>query len=191
MNQYQLLNQRDNDAVERAYSRHLIYRALYGGVLALRREYRGEILTPAEVFYEVMFTLDAIKSRSHTDAVNYCFHVLWNELIEHLTDEVFTDNDTAAERNASLILYAVSRLLASVSSDGYLSMIGGMLKKPETSHREFMDKVACVFVTSFHDVDKAELQAFIDDYMISDTFLSEEIDDMLDQPAADDDPKPQ
>lgn len=169
-------------AVEDKYLQNPVFDAFSGPCYTLLASQKTFGLHPSELFYQCLFIIDMIKPQSISEAQQYCLTKVGGELHNYLQEK------TALEDTSDFILVKGQILLSVAmflewSGDGkyvplYTILTNEAVRILDDETKMILRKFHCDCMKYYN---MNALKDFAKSYVKSEVFLSEEIEDMLDE----------
>lgn len=176
----------EKQAVNSRYGEEWLFRMLCNPGRRFEREAGTFRLSAEELYAECAGILDKIKERDTADAELYVSG-LWDELFCTYRD-IDTGNatDEDLQMAVSAVLYGVIMCLGLSDRSKYATLCGKiMMLLHDPEHPAQVQHLHDVYMQTYWRLNSAELQTAFEDYMRSERFISDEIEDMLYAPQTD------
>ena len=176
----------EKQAVNDRYGNEWLFRMLCNPGRRFEREAGTFRLSAEELYAECTGILDKIKERDTADAELYVSG-LWDELFCNYRDiDTCNTTDDELQQCVSAVLYGVIMCFGLSDRSKYTTLCGKimmLLHAPE--HPAQVQHLHDVYMQTYWRLNSAELQTAFEDYMRSERFISDEIEDMLYAPQTD------
>lgn len=162
--------------IEDKYGHHIVYRAFRSPCLTIANESSTFSLHPSDLFYQCLYTIDELKGMSFNDSKSYCEYQLREILHAHFQEKVENIDAKELQMAISVVMQAVAEWLVRCESR-YLVLVG-ILK--EQMDEKVSTKLDILFRRGFKCVDEEKTIDFMNRYMGSNEWISDEIHALLD-----------
>lgn len=170
----------EREALEEEESDNLIFETFKGTWQRVSANHKEFKLHYTECFYLTLYVIDKMKGKSLNKAKAYCLDDVWQELANYLCDELSYQTETEDLRYAvCVVLQSVAEIYLRANQPKYVSIVTALkqviLSKKDIDTTHFDGE----FRRAFRAASIADKEAFaqaVNDYLTSDTLLSEEIE---------------
>ena len=166
-------------AIEGRYEDNIIYKAFRGPCLHLGQRAKTFFLSPCELFYHCMFTIDSIIGYTDLEARSYC-DCLWEDLQLYFNDKLDGAEDADICLAVSSIIQGVVEILVRGENVKYSTAVGLLKRSIEKHDNKINTILDKEFRKGFGYVESRKLKDFITDYFVGSVSISSDIDELLD-----------
>lgn len=172
----------ERHAVEDKYIDNVAFAAFKGPCYSISSFQKFFSLHPSELFYQCFYLIDTIKAKGIMEAQQYCRTTVSGELLTYLQEKTGIDNVPGYDLIKGQILLSVALLLECSGDGKYVPLItiltNEAVSKVDNETSELLEKYYCN-CKKFYDMNA--LKDYAKSYVKSEVFISEEIEDMLDE----------
>lgn len=174
----QLLPSNQNAAVENKFCPHPLYPYLDFVCKPIAAESRDFALRTGELFYHCVFSLDTLKGTSLQDLERKCIQ-LWADMVDFVREKGISTDEPEVIHAITLMVYSVGRCLLLTNNPRYTVPVGIMQTVIQRYDATFANQVRKGFNRAEQLIDKQTLSDWLAQYMESQEYLSDEIEQLI------------
>ena len=167
-------------AVEDKFGDDLLFEALTP-CKAIKNEARTFALQPGELYYNVLFNIDDMKTKGILEYQRYCNKALWDDMLSDFLDKADDVDREEVERAVGIVMFATATVLIRSGLPKYTSIASVLIRRTEEHLSDFCDILQRKFESGFSIIDKVAIQKSIADYLESERNISAEIEQTWDE----------
>lgn len=168
-------------AVEDKFCDDLLFEALSTPCKAIKNEARTFALQPGELYYNVLFNIDDMKTKGILEYQRYCNKALWDDMLSDFLDKADDVDREEVERSVGIVMFATATVLIRSGLPKYTSIASVLIRRTEEHLPDFCDILQRKFESGFSIIDKVAIQKSIADYLESERNISAEIEQTWDE----------
>ena len=168
-------------AVEDKFGDDLLFEALSTPCKAIKNEARTFALQPGELYYNVLFNIDDMKTKGILEYQRYCNKALWDDMLSDFLDKADDVDREEVERSVGIVMFATATVLIRSGLPKYTSIASVLIRRTEEHLPDFCDILQRKFESGFSIIDKVAIQKSIADYLESERNISAEIEQTWDE----------
>lgn len=168
----------ETSEVEHEYQDNVLLKFLRSVALEWSSCAKEFSLTAAELFYNVIYSLDQLKGTIEKDErITYC-HQLWDEVYERITEQSSAD-EQELKNAASLVAVTTGQCLCAIDRLFFFDEIMALFTCSEMRNRGLGQKMLIGLKPIVDENRNKAVKAWLSGYMKGMTFISDEIEDLM------------
>lgn len=180
----------ERNAVEDKYIDNVTYDAFSGPCSSLLASLKTFGLHPSELFYQCMFIVDVIKPKGISEAQQYCVTKAGGDLHNYLQEKTALEDTPDFYLVKGQILLSVALFLEWSGDGEYVPLISLLTREALRK----LDGETAMLLEKYHSAcakyyNMNALKDYAKNYVKSEVFLSEEIEELLEKLPTDDEQK--
>lgn len=175
MKMQHLFCKEEYEVIEDEFGHHIVYRAFRSPCLVAGNEARTFALHPADLFYQCLFTMDYLKGISLKEKIGHCKYEMREGLVRLMKNKVQHADTDEINLAVGMVMQAIAEWLLRSGSQ-YLPLVEILKGQMEPG---ISLKLNTLFRHGFECVDEEEMTDYMNGYMVSDEWLSEELVELV------------
>lgn len=172
------LNPEEKRKLRDKYGEHVFFRMVNQSCKKYERELSVFRFSPDDVFIETLNVIDDLKApdRNNDDLCD----TLWDDLFCEFRDRGENIPEEELNKAVAVVFSMVTYGLVLLDSMRYNGVVGKLTKVMEKNFKDYLD-IQLSMDTYARKIGKAEIKLWLTEYMQADFYLSEEVEDCLEE----------